>query len=153
MTEASWSSSKLVRSSAPEKHTVSGAAAPWEDDKIQPLSGNPFFSIVMCPSHVKPVYNLYVPNKMYDILPPKDMAADFMYRGREWETVYHGKRTKGKRFGPEWKHFVEDNDLKVGDACVFELMVCTSRQLKFRVQILRDEIPPELRGRMGVADR
>lgn len=90
----------------------------------------------------------FLPAKMYDILPSKDVPAVFTCKGKEWEMAYHGGRTKGKRFSLEWKRFADDNDLHVGDACVFELMVCTARQLKFHVQILRGDIPPAFQGRI-----
>lgn len=43
-----------------------------------------------------------------------------------------------------WKAFVDDNNLKAGDGCVFELTECSSTRLVFRVQILRGDIPAEL---------
>ena len=45
---------------------------------------------------------------------------------------------------PSWKEFVDDNNLKVGDGCVFELMECSSTKLVFKAQILRGDIPAEL---------
>ncbi|OWM83253.1 hypothetical protein CDL15_Pgr012734 [Punica granatum] len=85
---------------------------------------------------------------MSDILPSKDIPTVLMYSGKEWKMVYYGDPKKVKRFNSEWKHFVDDNDLKAEDVCVFELMVCTARQVKFKVQILRDDIPPALQARL-----
>ncbi|CAB4269257.1 unnamed protein product [Prunus armeniaca] len=42
-----------------------------------------------------------------------------------------------------WKAFAIDNNLKVGDSCVFEQLECSSTRLVFRVQILRGDIPFE----------
>ena len=50
----------------------------------------------------------------------------------------------GKRFDINWRKFADDNSLKIGDGCVFELEECTSTKLVFRVQILKGDIPPEL---------
>lgn len=57
--------------------------------------------------------------------------------------VYLGEdfQKRNKRFGLQWKTFAIDNKLKVGDACVFELTECSNDCLKFRVQILRGDIP------------
>lgn len=100
------------------------------------------FSFEAVPLHVQ-----FLPAKMYDVLPPMEVPAVLMYKGREWKIVYYGGRTKGKRFSTEWKHFVDDNNLRVGDACIFELMACTARKLKLRVQILRGDIPRALQAR------
>lgn len=90
----------------------------------------------------------FLPAKIYDFIPRKEISAVLMCNGKEWEMVCYGSQTKGKRLNTQWKHFVDDNVLKVGDACVFELMVCTTEQLKFRVQILRGDIPLALQARI-----
>ena len=40
-----------------------------------------------------------------------------------------------------WRNFVDDNCLKEGDACIFELMENSQEKLVFQVQILRGDIP------------
>ena len=57
--------------------------------------------------------------------------------------VYYGKGQNRKRFDSSWKTFVIDNNLKVGDGCVFELMELSEEKLKFRAQILRGDIPSQ----------
>lgn len=47
-------------------------------------------------------------------------------------------------FDSNWKAFVLENELKVGDTCVFELMECSRTNLRFKVHILRGDLPPEL---------
>lgn len=44
-----------------------------------------------------------------------------------------------KRLDHGWSKFAIDNNLKVGDGCVFELT--NTENIKFRVRILRGEIP------------
>ncbi|KAL6124654.1 hypothetical protein ACLB2K_077166 [Fragaria x ananassa] len=63
-----------------------------------------------------------------------------------WEmTCNAAKKTSQVRVDSRsWKAFVDDNNLKVGDGCVFELMECSGTKLMFRVQILRGDIPAEL---------
>lgn len=45
---------------------------------------------------------------------------------------------------------VTDNDLKVGDECLFEIMECCSIIVKMKVQILRGYFPSELLGKGGM---
>ncbi|KAK4748037.1 hypothetical protein SAY87_014623 [Trapa incisa] len=124
-----------------------------QDDEIQPLSGKkPFFHTMVCPSQIKPKYTMFLPVKIYSILPSEDVPAVLMCRGKEWGMVYYGNGLKRKRFNVQWRHFADDNALKVGDACVFELMVCTKEVLKFRVQILRGDIPLILQYRVPGAN-
>lgn len=40
--------------------------------------------------------------------------------------------------------FAHGNELKIGDACVFELMECNSTNVRFKVYILRGDFTPEL---------
>ena len=58
--------------------------------------------------------------------------------------VYDGTSDRHKKFDTSWRSFVDDNNLKVGDACVFELEENNSKSIVFKVQILRGDIPPEL---------
>jgi len=41
-----------------------------------------------------------------------------------------------------WEKFAEENYLKLGDACVFELMKNSEEEIEFKVQILRGEEDP-----------
>lgn len=58
--------------------------------------------------------------------------------------MYLGEGTH-KKLDVGWKNFVMDNDLKIGDAVVFELMESSNELIKFRVQILRGDFPEELK--------
>jgi hypothetical protein len=51
--------------------------------------------------------------------------------------IYNGQN-RGKLFDSNgWGNFVKDNNLKLGDACVFELMEHSKDKIVFQVQILR----------------
>ncbi|CAK9185235.1 unnamed protein product [Ilex paraguariensis] len=113
------------------------------EDEFWPLSGKPYFDVVLTKAHVKPAFNMAVPVKLYQLLPSAAVPAVITYCGQNWRTVYHGDRSQ-KRFDISWKAFVIDNDLKMGDALVFELIECSRVKLKFRVQILRGDFPAEL---------
>ncbi|KAJ7950649.1 B3 domain-containing protein [Quillaja saponaria] len=82
-----------------------------------------------------------IPVKIQQILPCTKIPTVLSYRGKKWKMLYNGKNVKHKRFDGSWRTFVNDNKLKVGDACVFELMEKSEKGLNFRVQILRGDIP------------
>ncbi|KAK9273220.1 hypothetical protein L1049_018027 [Liquidambar formosana] len=115
-----------------------------QGDEFWPLSGKPYFHIILTRSHVKPLYQMVIPAKIHSVLPSATIPVVLTYRDKNWEAVYHGEHRSHKRFNHSWKTFVNDNNLKTGDACVFELMECNSRNLKFRVQVLRGDIPSKL---------
>ncbi|XP_059645529.1 B3 domain-containing protein Os04g0386900-like [Cornus florida] len=119
-----------------------------ENDEFFPLSGRPSFHVVLIKAHLKPSYQMFLPTKMHPVLPCATIPVVLSYRGKNWEMVYYGDRS-GKRFDSNWKTFIIDNDLKLGDACVFELMECNSKNVKFRVQILRGDFPSELLARVN----
>ncbi|CAL9019892.1 unnamed protein product [Prunus brigantina] len=112
-----------------------------EGDEFWPLSGKPFFDVVLTESAIKPKYQLVVRRKFSATLPSCTIPTVLAFRGKNWEMIYHGS-SSCKRLD-NWKAFAIDNNLKVGDACVFEQLECSSTRLVFRVQILRGDIPSE----------
>uniref|UniRef100_A0A5B7BYH2 TF-B3 domain-containing protein n=1 Tax=Davidia involucrata TaxID=16924 RepID=A0A5B7BYH2_DAVIN len=120
-----------------------------EGNEFWPLSGKPFFHLILSKSHVKPSYYLVFPAKIHSVLPCATVPGVLTYRDKNWEIAYIGDRGCHKRLDTNWKTFASDNDLKVGDACVFELMECSSTNIKFRVQILRGDFPSELLARVN----
>lgn len=124
-----------------------------QDDEIEPLSGKPFFHLILQKSHVSTPYQLVVPARFAPILPQERVPAILTCGTRKWEMKYFGDHRTHKRLElPHWRTFVEDNKLKVGDACVFELME-NGRTVKFKVQILRGDFPSVLLERIdGVKD-
>lgn len=108
------------------------------DDKIRPLLGSPYFTMIMAKSQIYCPYQLIVPSSFRKYLPFDTVKALLVCRGKTWEIRYCG-RSSLRRFSCGWKKFVEDNNLKVGDGCVFELL--DDKELKFRVQILNGQMP------------
>ncbi|XP_022147119.1 B3 domain-containing protein Os04g0386900-like [Momordica charantia] len=112
--------------------------------EIFPLSDKPFHGVILAKSHVAPIYNMTLPAKFHSVLPAIVIHGVLYCGGKEWTVDYYGNR-RGKSLDTRhWRKFVNDNHLKSGDACVFELMECSSSTLKFRVQILRGDIPVQL---------
>ncbi|XP_020412913.1 B3 domain-containing protein Os04g0386900, partial [Prunus persica] len=112
-----------------------------EGDEFWPLSGKPFFDVVLTKTTIKPMYQLVVPGKFNATLPSCSIHTVLAFRGKNWEIIYH-ESSSCKRLD-NWRPFAIDNNLKVGGACVFEQLECSSTRLVFRVQILRGDIPSE----------
>ncbi|XP_058730598.1 B3 domain-containing protein Os04g0386900-like [Vicia villosa] len=111
-------------------------------DEIKPLSGKPYFHVVIAKSHVSP-RNVMVPSgKMCQKLPyDATIPTVLNCRGKSWDMTYNGQN-KFKQFDTTgWRNFVKDNNLKIGDACVFELMENSEEKIVFEVQILRGGFP------------
>ncbi|KAF3438872.1 hypothetical protein FNV43_RR17147 [Rhamnella rubrinervis] len=91
-------------------------------------SENPFFWVVIEPSYIS-LANLHVPKKFAERYINKK-EVDFALRvldGRSWFVHYRMRRRSGTSDSPEmlkpgWKAFAKDNNLKVGDVCIFELI-------------------------------
>lgn len=76
------------------------------------------------------------------MLPQATGPVVLTYGGKTWTMSYSGDSNR-PRFDSGWKAFITDNDLKCGDACVFEKME-SSNTNTFKVHILRVGLPPEL---------
>ena len=76
-------------------------------------------------------------------LPFAGAHAVLTYGGKKWNLFYGGAKTKYK-FSTWWKIFADDNNLKEGDGIVFELSECNPDKIEFKIQILRENFPPEL---------
>ncbi|KAG6597214.1 B3 domain-containing protein [Cucurbita argyrosperma subsp. argyrosperma] len=115
-----------------------------QNSRILPLSGKPYHGVILSKSHVAPICNMFMPAKFHSVLPAIMIPAVLYCEGKKWKIDYYGNR-RGKALDTkQWRKFVNDNHLKCGDACVFELIECSSSVIKFRVQILRGDIPFEL---------
>ncbi|XP_077234957.1 B3 domain-containing protein Os04g0386900-like isoform X2 [Tasmannia lanceolata] len=122
------------------RSTISmGSITSAEQDEILPLTGKPYFVSILPSASVKSPYQMVVPNRMSRLLPSALVPTVLYCRNKKWEVLYYGDRPF-KRFTPSWRKFATDNKLKVGDACVFELI--GSKKLEFRVQILDGKFPP-----------
>ncbi|KAM7472399.1 hypothetical protein LguiA_010582 [Lonicera macranthoides] len=114
-----------------------------ESEEFWPLSGKPYFDVILTKTHIKSPHLVTLPAKLHPILPYSTVPVVIEYQGKTWETSF-GKRSRQEGGRVNLKAFVEDNDLKMDDACVFELAECSSEILKFKVQILRGDFPAEL---------
>lgn len=85
---------------------------------------------------------------------PRDVVPMVLTHGeKNWNMSYNGRSHDGRarqhhRFDPTgWRSFLTDNNLRCGDACIFELMESSTKTFRLRVVILRDtkHLPPELR--------
>uniref|UniRef100_A0A0E0KPT0 TF-B3 domain-containing protein n=1 Tax=Oryza punctata TaxID=4537 RepID=A0A0E0KPT0_ORYPU len=121
---------------------------------VLPLLGKPYFTCIMCKSHVQPPFQVVVPRSFAPLLPSKTTPATLAWRGRSWGMRFTGGRLI-QRLEAGWRGFAVDNDLRLGDGCVFELVDGGGggdgehERVEFRVQVLRAEIPARIRGRAG----
>ncbi|KAL2461340.1 B3 domain-containing protein REM16 [Abeliophyllum distichum] len=114
-----------------------------DEEGITPLLGVPFYDLVLSKAHMKPAYHMRFPPRMDSALPLVTVPAIIKCFGKTWEGNFCGDRTP-KGFDSSWRKFVDDNNLVVGDALVFELLESSYVKVMFKVQILRCAIPPEL---------
>ncbi|KAI3824642.1 hypothetical protein L1987_06108 [Smallanthus sonchifolius] len=116
---------------------------PHGDADFWPLSGKPYFYVVISNSKR---FQLNIPLELSEKLPTTTVNAKIIYREKVWDLLYLGDQVT-KRFGVDlWGKFMTENNLAVGDACLFELMEgsSNSRVVMFKVQIFRDDFPVEL---------
>ncbi|KAL6002173.1 hypothetical protein ACLOJK_037621 [Asimina triloba] len=107
-------------------------------DEIEPLTGHPFFTWVLSPTNVSGGFQMRVPQKFVKFLPLAEVPMILHCRDKRWEMKYYGNR-QFSVFDYNWKYFAVDNNLKVGDALIFELI--DDKKVEFKVQILDGKIP------------
>ncbi|KAI6695292.1 hypothetical protein NL676_023002 [Syzygium grande] len=105
------------------------------------LSPNPFFLAFMQPSFIH--HSLSAPARFFmKYIPNLRSGGDinlYMSNERFWSVRYKFGIYSGRpqiKVNRGWKHFVQDNNLKLGDVCVFE-MTRKVDQVSFRVVIFR----------------
>ncbi|EPS73908.1 hypothetical protein M569_00849, partial [Genlisea aurea] len=108
------------------------------------LTGKPFFEVVITKQNIQRPSLLYVPKQLYDQLPRRQIPMIIRSTDKIWDMQYVGNGDH-PRFGHGWKNFLCDNDLRAGDGCVFELMKFNEKKIEFRMILLRNEEPDELR--------
>ncbi|XP_022740304.1 B3 domain-containing protein LOC_Os12g40080-like isoform X2 [Durio zibethinus] len=110
-------------------------------------SQNPFFVVVMQPSYVCSGHVLAIPlNFSRNYLRKRVGVGDVilcMKDGKTWWTKYYREANKANpraRLIEGWRAFAEDNNLGVGDVCVFEKIKSKCHELSFNVIIYRAEV-------------
>eukprot|EP00257_Ricinus_communis_P028011 XP_025015425.1 B3 domain-containing transcription factor VRN1 [Ricinus communis] len=121
---------RLNRFFSRRKHLKNEAKA----DAIQRASANfesknPYFMLVMHPSHVHPVHaRATIPASFAREYLDKNHGNATLngFNGRTWSIEYnirmHPARSPCAEIIHGWKKFAEDNHLKVGDVCLFEII-------------------------------
>ncbi|XP_024996793.1 B3 domain-containing protein Os04g0386900-like [Cynara cardunculus var. scolymus] len=119
---------------------------PQGDAEFWPLSGKPFFYVVISRAHLAKRFQLLIPHKLSEKLPAARVPTTIICHGKTWDLDYMGDQVTKRFQNQSWGGFATDNKLGTGDACVFELMEggSSSSRIKFRVQILRNKFPAEL---------
>ncbi|GAB2215084.1 hypothetical protein Droror1_Dr00019459 [Drosera rotundifolia] len=86
---------------------------------------NASFMVVMCPSYVSDKYSLHIPRgHSWKYLPKKEnkiITLQTVRADKTWRTKYSvGEEASCVKMSSGWDVFVRENDLKLGDVCVFE---------------------------------
>ncbi|WVZ25413.1 hypothetical protein V8G54_003957 [Vigna mungo] len=112
--------------------------------EVKPLSGKPYCHSILASSNLYPRYYMWPATSVRLELPFCEVPTILTYMGKSWDMVYCGQN-KLQVFRPAgWKKFAVENCLRVGDACIFELMESSDKKVIFEVQILRGDIPSEI---------
>ncbi|XP_020577614.1 B3 domain-containing protein Os04g0386900-like [Phalaenopsis equestris] len=121
-----------------ESNKLSGHAEPIPNHKIHQLEGKPYFTAIMGTASVCRSFLVKIPKSFSEFLPSSSAWIILCCREKEWAAKCRVSQS-AKFINEGWKQFVLDNNLKIGDGCVFELM--NIKELRFRVQILSGELP------------
>ena len=95
-----------------------------------------------------------IPSRLHSHLPGSRVPAVLLFGNQSWAVTYCGE-LKCKKLGPGWRDFVVANRLRIGDACIFELITPAAGgtgsegdgKVVFRVQVLRGDLPEEITSR------
>ncbi|XP_044483280.1 B3 domain-containing protein Os04g0386900-like isoform X2 [Mangifera indica] len=99
-----------------------------QGQEFWPLSGKPYFHVVLSKSNLKPSYHLTVSAEIQKVVPSLEIPTLLIFKDNEWQMVYQGQ-SKHKKFDG-WKSFAMDNKLEIGDACVFELLDYSTQEIR-----------------------
>ncbi|CAM0875849.1 unnamed protein product [Alopecurus aequalis] len=72
-------------------------------------------------------------------LPFDDQMLTLQHHGKKWEVRCRVKDGKSKRLLRGWKQFAHDNNLQLGDACLFELLK-NGKKYAMNVHIIRKSL-------------
>ncbi|KAL5057718.1 hypothetical protein RYX36_029322, partial [Vicia faba] len=110
------------------------------------ITCNPSFVVVMYASYVEHHFALNIPSEFgrrhFDLDKKKgDIYFQVLDNDRVWSAKYSIKKRLGTtqtkfKLSRKWRDFVEDNNLKVGDVCKFELIHSTN--MTFQVHIFKE---------------
>ncbi|EXB37229.1 B3 domain-containing transcription factor VRN1 [Morus notabilis] len=104
------------------------------------------YKVVIKPSHVGKYFDMCLPRKFADGF-LKNKCLDAVLKlsdGGTWPIRFRSRRCdderrRGARFEkPSWEKFARDNNLKVADTCVFELI--NGNEMSFKVSILKADL-------------
>ncbi|XP_027364811.1 B3 domain-containing transcription factor VRN1-like [Abrus precatorius] len=134
---ANRSSSKFKAPQREESLEDTDGSSAWERANAF-HSENPFFIREMHPSYVQK-YFLVIPGHFIKSSQPEgdDSVTLCVSEERSWGVKFKTNRNNEQvMFTTGWMNFVKDNNLKIGDVCVFEETMSVG--ISFRVVIFRD---------------
>ncbi|KAI3976526.1 hypothetical protein MKX01_008384 [Papaver californicum] len=127
-----------------DKMKINDTATTEEQDEPYFLTDKLYFHCILGKTQL---YIMGIPKSFNQLLPGKEVPVILPYQNKTWKVKYQGN-SEFKRFDSSWKYFVQENNLRPGDGCVFELTEHNNNCINFRIQILDGDIPSELLDRV-----
>ncbi|XP_024030727.1 B3 domain-containing transcription factor VRN1-like [Morus notabilis] len=134
--------SKSMRVSAEDGNGDKSIMPRWRLSEVKSFT----YKVVIKPSHVGKYFDMCLPRKFADGF-LKNKCLDAVLKlsdGGTWPIRFRSRRCdderrRGARFEkPSWEKFARDNNLKVADTCVFELI--NGNEMSFKVSILKADL-------------
>uniref|UniRef100_A0ACD5X564 Uncharacterized protein n=1 Tax=Avena sativa TaxID=4498 RepID=A0ACD5X564_AVESA len=108
-------------------------------EKVQSMHTDiPVFFAVMCKTNVVSSFVLTVPNCYAQKYLGDEQSVLLQCGGETWKVRFCGRQHESlndRRFESGWKKFVQDNNLKMGDICLFERL--SNQRCTMKVHIIR----------------
>uniref|UniRef100_A0ACD5X9M8 Uncharacterized protein n=1 Tax=Avena sativa TaxID=4498 RepID=A0ACD5X9M8_AVESA len=108
-------------------------------EKVQSMHADfPIFVAVMCKINVVSSFILTVPDCYAQKYLGDEQSVLLQRGGETWKVTFCGRQRESlndRRFESRWQKFVQDNNLKMGDICLFERL--SNQRCTMKVQIIR----------------
>lgn len=109
-------------------------------EKVQSIYKDiPIFVAVMCKINVVSAFILTVPNCYALKYLGDEQSVLLQHRDETWKVRFCGNQESlsDRRFESGWQKFVEDNNLKMGDICLFERL--SNQRCTLKVHIIHED--------------
>lgn len=117
--------------------TLTGRVEKKVQEKVQAIGSElPIYVAVMTKSCVGGnLFSLVFCKEYASTLPSRDQALMLQLEDKEWDTILH-VRGSNKTIHKGWPKFASDNNLLLGDICMFEMAERSTRSLVMRVHFI-----------------
>ncbi|KAF0921954.1 hypothetical protein E2562_020641 [Oryza meyeriana var. granulata] len=109
------------------------------EEKVRAVHSNyPVFVAVMTKSNIirQPCYLAICRKYANKYLPRKEQMLTLQRQGRRWQVQFRINKRNLRMLSNGWRKFTRDNELQIGDTCLFELL-SNKNSYTMNVQIIR----------------